>query len=291
MDAAKVVEIVRAMTPHRAPFAIAFSAGFDSAALARLALDADRHPTLLHVDHQTDHSSLARQRAVELADELGLELRVLEARFDDLGGGFEASARRARYQALSVYRDGPIWLAQTRDDYIETVWLRLLSGSSPLFWKTMPKTRAQFERPVLGIRRAELRQWSSGAYAYPMNDDPAFDRVWLRRSGALERLDPDGRLADALANLGERVRILSAKDWDMPLHDLPPAIRQLCVRTQIAALLPAARVRTRFVREVSEAAGRPSSKTRCFSVAKGSLYLRGGQLVLNSSVDDVRFRR
>ena len=215
---------------------------------------------------------------------MGLELRVLLAVYDDQGGGFEARARRARYRALEQAWPQTIWLAQTRDDYIETVWMRLLSGSSPQFWKTMPAQRGRFERPVLCVRRADLRRWSHGAHSDPMNEQERFDRVWLRASGVLEQVDPNGCIADFVSALGERIRSLDVGAWQVPLHELTPALRQLAVRAQLAQLLPDARPRSRFVRELTKAAGRPSQKTRCFSVSNQSLYLRGGRLVLNSIV-------
>ena len=266
------------------PLAIAFSAGFDSVALARLSVEAGLCPVLLHVDHGTESSPQASDHAREIADELGLKLRVLAAVYDDKGGGFEASARRARYRALERAWKQTIWLAQTRDDYIETIWMRLLSGSSPHYWTTMHERRGQFERPLLSVQRADLRTWSKGAHADPMNEQDRFDRVWIRGSGILEVVDPDGCIADDISALGERVRALGIETWTIPLDRLSPALRQLAVRTQLAELLPGVRPRSRFVRELTKAAGRPSTKTRFFSVSNRSLYLRGGRLVLNSIV-------
>ena len=117
-----------------------------------------------------------------------------------------------------------------------------------------------------------------------MNEQERFDRVWIRRSGVLEVIDPSGSVADDISALGERVRSLGVETWSVPLDRLPPALRQLVVRTQLSELLPGVRLRSRFVRELTEAAGRPSAKTRCFSVSNRSLYLRGGRLVLNSIV-------
>ncbi len=266
------------------PLAIAFSAGFDSVGLARLSVAAGLRPVLLHVDHGTQSSSQARDHACRIADELGLELRVLTAVYDKEGGGFEASARRARYRALENAWTQTIWLAQTRDDYIETIWMRLLSGSSPHYWTTMPERRGQFSRPLLSVQRADLRPWSMGAHADPMNEQERFERVWIRGAKILETIDPNGSIADHISGLGERVRSLQIETWSVPLDRLSPALRQLAVRTQLAELLPGVRLRSRFVRELTTAAGRPSSKTRCFSVSNRSLYLRGGRLVLNSIV-------
>ena len=120
-------------------FAIAFSAGSDSVSLARLAVVAGLNPVLLHVDHQTRGSAEAMVYARRIAEDLDLELRILVAQYDNDGGGFEARARRARYRVLAESWARTIWLAQSRDDYIETIWMRLLSGSSPMYWTTMLK--------------------------------------------------------------------------------------------------------------------------------------------------------
>ena len=281
------LELLDALTQragHDGQLAIAFSAGFDSVSLARLAVTAGLCPLLLHDDHATESSAQALACAQKIATELSLELRVLNAVYDSQGGGFEASARRARYRALEQAWTQTIWLAQSRDDYIETIWMRLLSGSSPHYWNAMPERRGQFDRPLLSVRRSVLRQWSKGAHADPMNHDDRFDRVWIRASGILELIDPNGSIADDISGLSRRVRALDIGSWTMPLDRLSPALRQLAVRVQLAELLPDARPRTRFVRELAKAAGRPSTKTRCFSVSNRSLYLRGGRLVLNSIV-------
>ena len=282
MNESELCDLLVSRAGHDRDFAIAFSAGSDSVSLARLAVAAGLRPVLLHVDHQSESSAEALLHARRIAGDLDLELRVLTARYDEGGGGFEAMARRARYRVLEEAWTKTIWLAQSRDDYIETIWMRLLSGSSPNYWTTMPARRGQFERPVLSIRRSTLRRWSKGAHADPMNEQERFDRVWIRASGLLEVIDPCGSIADKIAGLGRRVRRLEVGEWTTPLDRLSPALRQLVVRTQLGALLPEIRPRSRFVRELTEAAGRPSTKTRCFSVANRSLYLRGGRLVLKS---------
>ena len=230
----------------------------------------------------TEDAAAGAEAAKDLAADLGLVLRCMPVCVESGGRGFEAGARKARYGALEGAFSGKIWLAHSRDDFIETIWLRLLSGSSPLFWATMPLRRGRFERPLLSVRREMLSPWSFGAFVDPMNEDSRFDRVWLRQAGIVERLDPEGEIADFAAALGARLQSLKLVEWQEPLHRLPAALRWLVVRAQIAALLPEARPRQRFITELAAAAARPSQKTRCFSVAKRSLYLRDGRLLLNS---------
>ena len=262
--------------------AIAFSGGPDSLALARLAKEAGLNPTLLHVEHGTPAATAGAAAAQDLAADLGLTLRCLSVDVESDRRGFEAGARDARYGALAKAFAGKIWLSHTRDDFIETIWLRLLSGSSPLFWATMPLRRGCFERPLLRVRRGMLSPWSHGAFTDPMNEDSRFDRVWLRHAGLIERLDPQGELADSAAALGARMQGLNPVQWHEPLHRLPSALRRLIIRAQIAALLPDARPRQRFITELAAAAAHPSQKIRYFSVANQSLYLRDGRLLLTS---------
>ena len=285
MTEAELVALLRRRAGDASSLAIAFSAGLDSTALARLAVEAGLRPVLLHVDHGTDSAPSARQVAQRLSAELGLELRVLKAEFDEQGGGFEATARRARYQALEAAWRGTVWLAQTRDDWIETVWMRFLSGSTPVYWSTMPERRGRFERPLITVRRSLLQRRSSGAHADPMNASDRFDRVHLRRSGVLERIDPEGALADVISGIGVRVRRLQLRAWDVPLEELTMELRVLSVRAALADLWRGVRVRQSFVRELAQAAGRPSRKTRRFCAAGRTVYLRDGRLVLSLEED------
>ena len=54
MTEAELVALLRRRAGDASSLAIAFSAGLDSTALARLAVEAGLRPMLLHVDHGTD---------------------------------------------------------------------------------------------------------------------------------------------------------------------------------------------------------------------------------------------
>jgi tRNA(Ile)-lysidine synthase TilS/MesJ len=173
-------------------------------------------------------------------------------------------------------------VAHTREDFIETVWLRLLAGSSPLFWNAMPARRPGVFRPLLGVARSELTSWSEGAYEDPMNRDQAVDRVWLRQSGLLAALDPSGAVADAAARCGQRLAALGLDAPGVALDRLPAALRYEVVRARLRRLLPAVRPRRRFVAEIAAAAARPNEKSRKFSTSGAVVTLRQGELVLTS---------
>jgi tRNA(Ile)-lysidine synthase len=116
-------------------------------------------------------------------------------------------------------------VAHTLDDQAETFLLRLARGSGLDGLAAMrpraPWPVAGFDgfsvaRPLLGIGRAELRAWlTARGQAWlddPMNDDPRFDRVRMRRAAAAlaqAGLVPQ-RIADAANHLARAREALEA---------------------------------------------------------------------------------
>ena len=94
------------------------------------------------------------------------------------GPDLEATAREARYAALPP----DVCVAHTADDRAETVLLNLLRGAG-LAGVAAPFSRVR--RPILGLRRAETRALCESARVSvvddPMNDDPRFARVVVRK--------------------------------------------------------------------------------------------------------------
>jgi tRNA(Ile)-lysidine synthase len=265
------------------PLGVAFSGGPDSLLLLELALrHSGQRVVALHVDHGFGAAS---ERAAAFcsrqAERLGVELRIAEVVVVDCGRGLEAAARKARRQALERLWPSPALLlfGTQRDDVIEGAWLRLLAGSAAQFWTVPTECDGRLLRPLIDMRRDEVRRRCPGGLNDPMNDDPRFDRVALRRSGILEQVDPKGAAADALARIGGRLAALAGCERAVPLHDMPPALRRWAVRRELARLQPDWRPRSRFVDQIASAAA-PSEKTRCFRMAGGALYLRSGYLVL-----------
>ena len=124
------------------------------------ALDSLRHPPiLLHVHHGFGLGSDGARRHVErVALTHGLELRVQNVEVFAGNRGLEAAARTARYEALQamVSEETPIALGHGWDDWIESLWLRLLSGSSPLFWQGL---RCGMD-PLFGRSLIKLRKFT-----------------------------------------------------------------------------------------------------------------------------------
>ncbi len=184
-----------------AKVALAVSGGGDSIALMHLFKDwGATGATVLIVDHGLRKGSAKEaaevRRWAKLAGFPAFVLTVKEARPRDTG--IEEQARNARYRLLGAWCRKAcvesLLLAHTRDDQAETFLLRLARGSgvdglssmrgkSPL---PIPAFAAvTLYRPLLGIARSELRdylkvrgiEWLED----PMNDDPRFARVRMRK--------------------------------------------------------------------------------------------------------------
>ena len=194
------------------PGAIAVSGGGDSMALmhllARWAKKTKKTaPLVLVVDHGLRPEAAKEARGVvKAAKALGLEANWLRWK-DAPPNGIEAAARQARYRlmgaALRRKKRTTLYVGHTEDDQAETFLLRLARGSGidglSAMRKLAPYPEGGFDdlmvaRPLLGFSRTELRAWLKtrklGWLEDPMNEDPRFDRVKMRR------------LAPALAEVG-----------------------------------------------------------------------------------------
>ncbi len=243
----------------RGPWLLAFSGGPDSLALA-LALAAADAPglTLIHVDHGLDAGSGDRAaHAVELARALRLPIEVVPRRVEAerrRGENLEAASRRVRYDALERLRlrcgADRILTAHHRDDQIETVLLRLLSGSGLFGLGGIQARSAALWRPALDLSRAALAEivTASGLVANldPSNLDLARARNRIRRAllPFLRRQEPgvEERLA-ALAGRAtaarERLarRLVDACDLRTEAHGASLAREALASLPGVLALL------------------------------------------------------
>ncbi len=244
---------------------VASSGGADSLALA-FAIAKEAPPLALSVigvtiDHQLQSGSHAQ--AVKVLDQfaqLGIpqtEILVVTVRPTD---GIEASARRARYKALSQssgdHADAKVFLGHTRDDQSESVLLGLARGSGARSLSAMAPENGIYMRPLLGITREDtvaaclevgLEPWHD-----PHNADLQFRRIRARlrvlpvmeeylgpgisaalaRSASLLRDD-----ADALDEWAEGE--FSSMDWRSlncgELAQLPKAVRSRVLRLALYA--------------------------------------------------------
>ena len=229
---------------------VAVSGGADSLALAAVtAFVADREAYELSavvVDHQLQHGSAGvATRAAEQLTLLGVRTDVVAVEVGTVGGP-EASARRARYEALTRTGGDAILLGHTLDDQAETVLLGLGRGSGPRSIAGMSPVDGVLCRPFLTLRRAETEQicrtYGLEWWTDPHNSDPAYRRSRIR-SEAMPLLEDvlGGGVAEALARTADQVRSDSAyldqlaAAVESPLRvdtlrDLAPALRSRVLR-------------------------------------------------------------
>ncbi len=189
----------RLPSPRR--YLIAYSGGLDSTvllhALARQASALAAPLAAVHIHHGLqapadswlDHC-VAQCAALSIPCEA---LRVSVAHAS--GQGLEASARRARYQAIAgVMEPGDMLLtAHHQDDQAETLLLQLLRGSGVAGLASMApiKTFAQgwHARPLLDFSRAQLNEYAVARQLSWIDDPSNFD-ISLERNHLRQRVMP-----------------------------------------------------------------------------------------------------
>jgi tRNA(Ile)-lysidine synthase len=239
---------------HDSAIILAVSGGPDSMALlhgaAQLVADGERdwRLSIAHLDHGLRAESGEDAAFVTAAAErLGLPVTIRRTDVAALARAehrsLEDAGRSARYRFLeevAAERGALIATAHTADDAVETVLLNLMRGSGITGARGIPARRGNVIRPLLGQRRATLRQALDAAgIAYrddPSNRDPAYLRNRVRGEllplmeelrpgaiGAITRFSETAADEDALldslaaAELARR-RVGDAIDW----RDPPP---------------------------------------------------------------------
>ncbi len=223
------------------------------------------------VDHQLQPGSQrVAARAAEQCRTLGLDPVRVVAVVVRPGGGPEAAARAARYQAFAAASDetgaAAILLGHSLDDQAETVLLGLARGSGSRSLAGMPAHGwlpgggVALLRPLLGLTRRTLAQacadWHLDPWQDPHNHDPAYARVRVRHDAvpALEAALGPG-VAQGLARTARLLR-----DDDDALSDWAGGVLSDLGRGPVdcAALAthPAA-IRRRVLQRLVWAAGSP----------------------------------
>ena len=199
------------------PLGVAVSGGGDSVALLMLLHEAGRNVRVATVDHRLRPEAAEEARGVaRLCAGLGVPHEVLVWEAPEFKGNLQQAAREARRGLLGAWARrqglGHIVLGHTLDDQAETVLMRLARGSGVDGLAGMAATRCEgglcWHRPLLGVRRAQLRAYLRAAGVGwvddPSNEDLKYDRVKVRR--ALEVLAPLGIEAEGLANTASHMR-------------------------------------------------------------------------------------
>ena len=169
---------------------VAVSGGADSLALAEAAkLEADKLALNLlgvTVDHQLQVGSDLQAESV--VKQLSFPCLIEKVKVE-ITDGVEASARRARYEALArVAKEKgavAVLLGHTKDDQAETVLLGLARGSGARSLSGMAAETGIYHRPFLNITRAQTlaacKELKLNPWQDPHNDDFSFLRVRARK--------------------------------------------------------------------------------------------------------------
>ncbi len=200
---------------------IAASGGGDSTALLHLAAGSGATGLrVATVDHGLRPAAAEEARAVAAAAAaLGLPHETLRPAAPLRP--VQADLRAARRSLLLDWaaRRGlrHVLTGHTLDDQAETVLMRLARGGGAEGLSGIPAAPdGPFRRPLLGIARADLRDWLRARgvdwIEDPSNEDAAFERARIRR--ALAALGPDAPPAAMLARTARRMgEAAEALDW------------------------------------------------------------------------------
>jgi tRNA(Ile)-lysidine synthase len=255
---------------------VAASGGADSTALAAAtafeAPKAGLRAGLLTVDHAWSPGSRERAEAVAtLGRDLGLDpVEVLDAPAPRQEGPARDIRRAALSTASSRLGAEALLLGHSLDDQAETVLMRLARGSGSRSLAGMPAVAGLIHRPLLGLRRDDLRaccaELGLPVWDDPANADPAFLRSRVRselipllnevlgtgavpalaRSATMLRADADA-LDAAAQRVGERPEPLGIDT----LSGLDPAVRTRVLRNAaLDAGSPATDLSAAHVREI-----------------------------------------
>jgi tRNA(Ile)-lysidine synthase len=229
------------------PAAVALSGGADSTAL--LLGCAARWPgqvSAVHIHHGLQAAADSFETHCRtLCERLRVPLSVIrvDAR-NARGESPEDAARIARYvglaEAAAPLGARSVLLAQHADDQVETLLLALGRGAGLPGLAAMParfeRHGARFERPLLAVSGADIRQWLAGKgetfVEDPMNADAAFTRSRIRHEvlPALAKAFPAFR--DTFARSARHAAQAQALIEEIAAQDLrvtgePPALMAL----------------------------------------------------------------
>jgi tRNA(Ile)-lysidine synthase len=173
---------------------VGVSGGSDSVALLRILREVSEQEgiclAVLHFNHglrgaESDAdekfvAALAAQFALPFFSGREDVARVARAKHWNL----EDAARRLRYgfftSLLEEGRFDRVTVAHTADDQAETVLARLLRGTGPAGLAAIYPVNGRIVRPLLEVRRAELREYLNGLKQLWREDASNYDRSRLR---------------------------------------------------------------------------------------------------------------
>lgn len=219
---------VAAVSPG--PLVVGLSGGSDSA-VAAWACVTGRPPgsvRAIHINHGWAASEELQRAAEEAAHHLGIQLEVIAVDVAP-GPSPEGAARDARLAALEGAAGGStIVMGHHADDAAETVVGNLLRGAGATGLSGIAPERPPFVRPLLGMRRAQLRAVAE-ELGLPFIDDPSNDDRSLRRNLIRHEILPEldrhveGELVDVVVRSAHHLAAEDAYLDDIELPDIASA--------------------------------------------------------------------
>ena len=248
---------------------VAASGGADSSALAAALLLECKTKSIkviaLIIDHGLQKNSAdvthETKRTLTKIGYENIEIRRVSVEITD---GLEASARRARYQALSDVANShnavAVFLGHTKDDQAETVLLGLSRGSGSRSLSGMAARVDRYRRPLLSITRAQTEAACEEAgikfWQDPHNQSMEFTRVRVREVvlPTMEKEIGPG-ISDALARSAKLLRD-DADALDYLSEEIFSKLEPASLEISKLELQPRA-IRTRILRKAIYLAGAP----------------------------------
>jgi tRNA(Ile)-lysidine synthase len=202
---ARVLASVRkhGMLPASGRVLVALSGGPDSVGLLYLLreLAASRELTIAgaaHLNHALraaadDDERFCRELAADLGIALCVERADVRALAREWRTSLEDAGRRARYaffeRAVVAVGADAIVTGHTLDDQAETFLLQLIRGAGPRGLSSISPKTGFVCRPLLEVRRAEVREWLI-ANEIPFRDDESNRDLAFTRNRVRHRLMP-----------------------------------------------------------------------------------------------------
>jgi tRNA(Ile)-lysidine synthase len=244
---------------------IAVSGGADSVFLLHALHELSLAAAIVHINHHLRGAESDADEAFvrDLSHRFNLPLHVLDAPIDT--GNIEQEARRARYDFFQTQIAGgncdAVATGHTLDDQAETVLYRFIRGAGTAGLSgILPVTQSDIIRPLIELRRTEIRAWLAERQILWREDSSNSDTDFVRnriRAHHLPELTAslNPALPEALAATASWAR--AEEDyWNAELERLAPlhltrAPETVLINTKPFLELPVA-VQRRLLRHAIE---------------------------------------